>query len=91
MNELMGGDEGKKGGREKRRKGLTLQKGREASAHRRARDRLVLAIIMPPAPSLQPATSHVLGPVESGDQGKWFPLPLSVSQRKEDRKPWLCS
>ena len=68
MNELMGGDEGKKGGREKRRKGLTLQKGREVSAHGRARDRLVLAIIMSPAPSLQqPATSHVLGPVESGD------------------------
>lgn len=47
----MDGDEGKKGGREKRRKGLTVQKGRDVSAQGRAGDRLVLAIITPPAPA----------------------------------------
>lgn len=39
-----------------RKEGRDSQKGREVSAQGRAGDRLVLAIIMPPAPSLQSAT-----------------------------------
>ena len=51
-------------GREKRRKGLTVQKGRDVSAQGRAGDRLVLAIITP----LAPATNYNQQPVMSWAQ-----------------------